>query len=230
MSIALTQTTLSGAVSKSANFLPVAANTGITAPVNNISQKIYVINPNTTKGELMTVVSVSGTQIGVSRLDEFRQGFISGAIVVIGVSPASPWVTSFHEFNPVGAVTAAEVEVTPWINAVTGEQWLRGTDGLWVSGWNNPTSIKGLTTDVASFAGFVLPTGPLFHMTGSAAVTGITIPVGFSGGSFTTINDAAWTWTKTNNLGDAGTAVALETTTFTWDSKLGLFYAIQLAA
>tara|TARA_R110000868_G_scaffold345635_1_gene606771 strand:+ start:52 stop:741 length:690 start_codon:yes stop_codon:yes gene_type:complete len=229
MATALTQTTLSGAISASQTTIPVASATGITAPVSNITQQIYVLDPDTQKGELMDVVSVNGTQIAVSRLSEYKAAHASGALVIIGVSPANPYLQSFQSADPVGVVAAAAVSVTPWINVTNGRQWLRGLSGVWVAGWCNELP-KGVCTAVASAAGAVLPTGPLFHMTGTEAVTGFTIPVGFSGGSFTVVNDAAWTWTAAGNIGDAGTAVALETITFTWDSSAAKFYSSHLAA
>ncbi len=99
----------------------------------------------------------------------------------------------------------------------------------WVPGWNNPAR-SAVTAAVASVAGATLPSGPLFHMTGTNAITSFTMPVGFTVGSFTVIADDAFTWTATNNLGDAGTAVALSTITFTWDAAAGKWYSSHLAA
>jgi hypothetical protein len=64
----------------------------------------------------------------------------------------------------------------------------------------------------------------MFHVTGTAAVTGFTIPVGFMGGSFTIIPDGAFTWTTAGNIGLAGTAVVSRTLTFTWEVNAGKFY------
>ncbi len=223
MAYSLTSTTLTGAVSNSASYLPVVSATGISAPVNNIRQQVYVINPETTKGELMEVLGVSGLQIQVSRNSLFRQGFISGAYVVIGRSPTamSQGFGSFFETDPVGAVTAAQVDVVPYINVTNGNQWLRSVDGLWIPGFNNPAPNKGLSATVASGAGLNVPTGPLFHMSGTNAVTGWTLPVGFSGGSFSIIPDGAFTWTVATNILLAGTAVLSRLVTFTWDSVAG---------
>lgn len=223
MPYALTQTTLSAALSASATVLNVASATGISAPTTGQAQSLYIIDPDTVVGELVTVVAVSGTAITVSRLDQKKAAHASGAIVLIGPT-SSTLAPGFFEYNPVGVVTAAQVPTTPWVNAVTGEQWLRGLSGLWVPGFNNPSNMKGVTTAVASAAGAITPSGPLFHVTGTAAVTGFTIPVGFSGGSFSIIPDGAFTWTTAGNIGLAGTAVVGRVLTFTWDSNAAKFY------
>jgi len=132
---------------------------------------------------------------------------------------------SFYEFNPNGSPAADPNFTTPWVNVVTGEQWLYSAlTKQWVAGWNNPSSIKGPTAAVASAAGAILPSGPLFHVTGTAAVTGFTIPVGFSGGSFRVVPDGAFTWTTAGNIGLAGTGVVGRVVEFIWDSNAGKFY------
>ncbi len=223
MSQVITQTTISGAVPVNAQVITVASAANIVAPTNNIAQKLYVINPNHTRGELMTVVAVSGTQVFVSRLDKYKSSIANGAIVLI--APVDPFAGGFYEFNPNGAPLTNPNMQTPWLNIDTGEQWLYSSVALdWVAGWNNPSSIKGVTAAVASAAGAILPSGPLFHVTGALAVTGFTIPLGFAGGSFTIIPDGAFTWTTAGNIGLAGTAVVGRTLVFTWDSGAGKFY------
>lgn len=218
----LTQTTTSGAVTRTQMIIPVTSATGISAPVNNIRQQIYIYNPESIRGELMDVIGVSGTQISVSRNSLFRQHINSGSIVIIGVSPTaqSQGFASFFETDPVGGITtAAAVLSVPYINATNGNQWLRSVDGIWVPGFCNDAPNRGTTTAVASAAGLITPSGPLFHVTGALAVTGFTIPVGFSGGSFTIIPDGAFTWTNANNIAIAGTAVVSRALTFTYDSS-----------
>lgn len=222
MALTLTQTTTSGAVAIGDNVINVASATGISAPTNQLTQKLYLINPETTRGELVTVTSVSGTQIGIARLDKFRQAFLSGSIVIIGST--TQYFPSFFEFDPVGVVAAVDVPAVPWINVDNGNQWLRSVDGLWIPGWNNPTNIKGVSATVASAASAILPSGPIFHVSGTAAVTGFTIPVGFSGGSFSIIPDGNFTWTTAGNIGLAGTAVTGRVLVFTWDSNAAKFY------
>lgn len=227
MSYALTQTTLSGALAINSNVANVASATGIQGPTNQLTQKLYIINPETSRGELVDVAGVSSTQITLGRLGGFRQAFLSGSIVLIG--PTQQYLPGFQEYDPVGVVASAAVQVTPWVNAVNGNQWLRSVDGLWVPGWGNLSQTPGVTAAVASAAGAVLPTGPLFHITGTAAITGFTIPVGFSGGSFTVIPDAVFTWTAAGNIALAGTAVVNKNLTFTWDSNAAKFTPSYIA-
>ena len=236
MASTITQTTLSGSINQNALVLTVASATNITAPVANFQQSIYVINPDQTRGELMYVTGVSGTQVSVTRSNMFRQSFYTGAIVIIAPAPVQGasfggnFLGGFFETDPVGdpSVTGtypgAPTGITPWINVTNGNQWLQGINGQWVAGWNNISASRGVTAAVASAAGAITPSGPLFHVTGTAAVTGFTIPVGFAGGSFTIIPDGAFTWTAAGNIGKAGTAVVSQAVTFTWDSNAGKFY------
>lgn len=220
MSTELTQTTLAGAITAGQTQLPVASTTGMSAPTNNFAQYLYVIDPDTTKGELMAIVSVpSSTQVVVSRLDQFKTAHATGSLVLIGTVDQSIQ-QAFQEYDPSGAVAAAAVQISPWVNAVNGNQWVRGTTGTWVPGWNNPSSISGATATVASAAGTIIPSGRLFHVTGTEAITGFVNAsmIGFTGGSFTIIPDAIFTWTTADNIGLAGTAVVGRALTFTWDS------------
>ena len=223
MATALTQTTLSAAITAGQTSFAVASATGISSPTNNQVQKIYVIDPDQTKGELMSVLAVNGTTITVSRLDQFKSAHASGSIVL--VAPIDPTLGGFYEFDPSGSPTTNPANYTPWVNVTNGNQWLYSSvTSRWVPGWNNPSSIKGVTALVASAAGAIVPSGPLFHVDGTAAVTGFTIPVGFSGGSFSVVPDANFTWTTAGNIGLAGTAVTGRVLTFTWDSNSGKFY------
>ncbi len=217
MSLTLTQTTLSAAIAANANFITVASATGIVGPTNQLVQKLYIINPETQRGELVTVNSVSGLQVGISRLDEFRQAFKSGSVVIIGST--TQYFPSFFEFDPVGVVAAVDVPVVPWINVINGNQWIRSVDGLWVPGFNNQSSVLGVSATVASPAGDITPTGPMFHVSGTNAITGIVIPVGFTGGRITIIPDGNFTWTTAGNIALAGTAVTGRVLVFIYDSN-----------
>lgn len=235
MSSAIAQTTLSGSINQNATTLTVASATDITAPVSNFQQVIYVINPGQTKGELMNVVGLNGTQVAVARNSLFRQSFYTGAIIMIAPAPtaSAAWGGNlnggFFETDPVGdpsvsgSYPGAPV-VTPWLNTTNGLQWLQDVNGIWQPGWNNPGSVSGPTAAVASAAGAILPSGRLFHVTGTAAVTGFTIPVGFAGGSFVIIPDGNFTWTAAGNIGVLGTAVTSRVLTFQYDTNAAKFY------
>ena len=240
MANTITQTTLSGLVKAEDTIVNVVSGAGISAPIAGFMQQLYVINPDSTRGEIMNVNGVNGGAIQIARLDLFRQRFVGplaggglGAIVLI--EPAiptgslfnGPFLSGFQEFDPIGSTLPNQSSSVnlPWVNLTNGNQWLYSTlTGVWVPGWNHPNSIKGMTAAVASAAGAILPSGPLFHVTGTAAITGFTMPVGFAGGSFTIIPDGAFTWTTAGNIAIAGTAVVGVPITFTYDSYLGKFY------
>jgi hypothetical protein len=87
----------------------------------------------------------------------------------------------------------------------------------------------GPTAAVASVAGQVTPSGPLFHITGALAITGFLLPVGFTGGSFTVIPDGTFTWTTANNIAIAGTAVVNKALTFWYDTNSSKFVPSYLS-
>lgn len=244
MSTALTQTTISASINQIATVLTVVSATGISAPVNNVRQSLYVVNPDQTFGEVMDVLAVNGLQVTVNRVTTAmnRQQFYTGSIVIIGPVPTSGLYSGgeiigsgFQEFDPVGNPNIAgsypgAPVYTPWINTANGNQWLQGINGQWVPGWNNPSTQKGITAAVASAAGPVVPSGPLFHITGNSAITGFTPPVGFAGGSFTVIPDGTFTWTTGDgSIALAGTAVVSKSITFTWDSNAAKWYPSVIA-
>lgn len=221
--VTLTQTTLSAAVGATANTLRVASASGITASTTGPSF-LYVLDPGGQRGELMKVTSVSGTNIGVARgyNGTASVGHISGAIVVIGRGQ------DFPGYNPSGACTASTAPVFPWINPITGEQWIcSSVSSSWVPGFHNPAA-KSATATVASAAGAILPSGPLFSVSGTAAVTGFTIPVGFASGSFCVVPTGAFTWTTAGNINTAGTAVVGRTLCFTYSTTASKFVASYL--
>lgn len=231
----LTQTTLTGALNSNQTTLAVASTTGMQGLTPQLgAQKIYVINPASTRGELMTVFNVlNSTGLQVTRLDGSRQPFVSGAIVLI--ASADPTLGTFYEFDPVGgSMTPQESSsVQPWVNVTNGNQWLWSSVlNLWVPGWGNPNNggVLGETAAVASAAGLITPSGPFFHITGTAAITGFNIPVGFMGGtSFTVVPDGIFTWTAANNIAVAGTAVVGRPLTFTHDPNTGKFYPSDIS-
>lgn len=215
---ALTQTTLSAGVLINDRTINVTSATGISAPSATVTgTELFVIAPGAMAGEVMLVQAVSSTTISVARGRQGAQtAFPNGSRVMIG----NP--NYFRDTSPSGGCTAATTYVTPHINTKTGEQWLCSTIELsWVPGWNTTTAPPGVTTAVASAAGQITPSGPLFHITGTSAITGFLLPVGFAGGSFCAIPDAIFTWTAANNIALAGTAVVNKTLCFTYEWTLG---------
>lgn len=237
MSNQITQTTLSTSINQSATLLNLASVTNIVAPTNQGQQKLYVINLGTMKGELMIVSGApNGNYVPVSRLDQEKQSFFTGAIVLIAPFVANTPLGGFYTDNPYGASAVVgnsgqsnNTIITPWVNVNTGEQWVVGLNGIWIPAWNNPTNAtSSMGTLVTAVAGVLpTPTAPFFHVaaSGTPAVTGIPFPIGFAGGQITVIPDAAFTWTTGDgSLAVGGTAVQFRALTFTADLSAGKWY------
>ncbi len=211
---ALTSTTVTNAITVNQQTFAVASTTGMTA-ANPVS-KLYIIDKGGQgRGELVTVTAVnSATSVTVSRGSQFRAPHTALSVAVL-INAAQ----AIQSFDPVGSCVAANTLYTPWINQNNGNQWLCSTKTLaWVPGFNNFNEPKQPTADVASVAGLTVVTSPLFHVTGSNAITGWTLPATFVGGTFCTIPDAAYTTTNATNIAIASTAVIGKLLCFTWSS------------
>ena len=221
----LTMTTLSQAQTASSNVIILASQTNVTVGPNASQQTILYID-----GEQENVLAITGTAITVSRGQAGTRAVAhsSGQMVLLG---RPSW---FYRFNPSGACVTANVFATPWVNVLTNQQWLCSSVTLnWVPGWGNTSVPAGVTTLVASAAGAVTPSGPLFHINGTSAITGFTTPIGCNAtavgtcGPFTVIPDAAFTWTTATNIAVAGTAVANLAITFFWDATNSKWVQLQ---
>jgi hypothetical protein len=124
-----------------------------------------------------------------------------------------------------GSCVASGTPTTPWVNILTGAQWLCSAQtNTWAPGWQNPLAAPPTwvqTGTVASAAGAITPSGPYFNISGTSAITGFNIPVGFNtalGGCFTAQPTGIWTWTAAGNIATAGTVTAATTpVTFCWN-------------
>ena len=255
---ALTQTTLASAVSGPSYYsgtsptisqqVTLTACTGLAAPIlpGTPSSIIYVGR------EAMGVFSINTT----SCVATVNRGYLgtqaaphpSGDMVLYGQNYA---VTLAQGGNPVpsglfqqdppigGTCTAAGTATTPWVNVLTGSQWLCSTiTNTWVAGFNNPlaSDFSAQTTTVPAAAGTITPSGPLFVVSGAGAITGFTIPIGCNatavGACTITIISAAgstWTWTAAGNIMTAGTGTAGHTFTFVWSASLQKFVPSSLS-
>lgn len=243
---AFTQTTLSGTqngpalysgtTSTTSSTVTLAACTGILAPtlpgtpvsviyVGKEAEGILTWNSSSCsgvvfRGYLSTQAAphVSGDMVLIAPAYQTNLA-LGGNPVPNGLFPQDPPMG--------GACTAANTPTTPWVNVITGVQWLcSSVTGTWVPGFNNPLVpiMSEVTASVASVAGSTLPSGPLFHVTGTNAITGWTQPIGCNatavgGCSFTIIPDAVCTWTAAGNIALAGSCVVNKALTFTWDAK-----------
>lgn len=218
---ALTSTTVTNAITVNQQTFAVASTTGMTA--TNPQTKLYVIDKGGQgRGEIMLVTAVnSSTSVTVSRGGAFRAAHVAGSIAIIANS-----AQALQSYDPVGSCTAANTLFTPWINTNTGYMWLCSTvTGAWVPGWNNPLP-KSPTTLLASQAGAQTISGPLFHMSGTNAITSWTLPAGFPlSGQFCVIPDGAYTTVAGNNVGTTTTATANQVQCWTYSSVDGKFYA-----
>ena len=243
----LVQTTLSAAVAAPTQTtspptpvatVQLASTTGIVG---------YALNPTTTlqaqqlwvlyvDREEMAVIQISGGTLQVVRgyNSTVATSHVSGSMVLYG---KAPW---FYNYDPGTilsqggggpsgglACTVAGSFAFPWLNVRTGSQWECSSITLQYIPYFNNAMVPGsaiVSTAVASAAGQVTPSGPLFHITGGLAITGFLIPVGCNatavgGCSFTVIPDGTFTWTTANNIALAGTAVVNKLLTFSWDGK-----------
>lgn len=207
----LVQTSLSAAVVRGQQSLTVASATGIT------------VNPPTfllIERDMYFVTAVNGLAITATggQVGTFNVGHPSGDMVLVG---RPDWFTSVP---PQGACVTANVYVSPVVNYITGFEHLCSSVLLkWVPGFQNPGE-PGITTAVASAAGLVTPSGPLFHVTGALAITGFNIPVGFTYGQFCAVPDAAFTTTNANNIAIASTGVIGKLLCWAYDPVTLKFY------
>lgn len=251
---ALTQTTLSadagvgptifsGTITGFTSTISVASTTGFIAS----GVPLYIQSVAYVDNEAMAVVAVNTTTkvITVQRgyLSTPAQPHLSGTPVLVGPpgafqtsDPAPSAVASGAPSNP-GACVAANTAFTPFVNVLTGRQWLCSTiTKTWVPGFNNPAPAMTVTASVAAAAGAILPSGPFFTITGAGAVTGFTIPVGFNatatgGGCIVVRADTATTatWTNAGNIALGGTFTPNKIFTFCWDANTSKFVPNTIA-
>jgi len=252
------QTTLASAVSGPSLYsgtppnisqtVTLASCTGIAAPIlpGTPSTIIYIDR------EAMGVFIINSTSCAatVNRgyLGTQASPHLSGAMVLVAPNYAVTLAQGgnpvpnglFQQDPPMGSTcTASNTTTTPWVNILTGAQWLcSSVTGGWVAGWNNPyaTEWSGQTATVAAAAGVLLPSGPTFVVSGSGAITGFTIPLGFNAtssgeGCFNIISatGSTWTWTAAGNIMTAGTGTAGKMFSFCWSASLSKFVPSALS-
>lgn len=236
----LSTTSLAAAVkTTSTTTMTLASSTGVVAT----STVLYIDDGTGGNGEAVFVNAVgSGGQVSVTRGYNGSQAnlHLSGSVVIFG----NPF--AFVATDPSGSCTASSA-YTPTINILGGSngqkggnQWIcSSVTNSWVPGYFNTQRPAGVTTLVASVAGATNPTGPLFHVNGTNAITAwgssTSAGLGAGGGSatqpygapFCTIPDAAWTWTATNNIATSGTAVANLLICWVFDETNKKYVSIQ---
>lgn len=224
------QTSLNGAITANQTVFTLTSATGVVAPstfAGIAGSALWIQDIGQSMGEVANVLSVNGNQVQVIRTSGRATSHNTGAMVLVATAPN--W---FRAKNPQGSVpNCTGIPANIWLNTETGEQWLCSASTLsYVAGWGNTRIPAGPTAAVASAAGAIIPSGPLFHITGALAITGFTLPTGFLGGSFTAIADGAYTWTAAGNIAVAGAATTVgATVTFTWDPVAKKWYPSRIA-
>lgn len=219
----MTVTTTAAAQGANSRTISLTSATGIVAPTGAAAgTQLYVVEPGQTEGEIENVLSISGTIAIVQRTASRVVAHSSGALIIAG---QPNW---FYKYNPTGTCVTASVYVTPWVNSITGQQWLCSSKTLtWVPGWGNyaanPQVITATAT--ASVAGATAISSPLVHISGTNAITSFTMGIGWNGEGFCIVPDAAFTTTATNNIAIASTGVLNKTLCYTWDSNAAKFTA-----
>lgn len=245
---ALTQTTISAAINgpsyysgTSANFsqtVTLAACTGIAAPIlpGTPSSIIYV--DREALGVLSWNTSTCSGVVLRGYLSTQAAPHVSGDMALFGPNYAvtlaqggNPVPNGFFQQDPPagGSCTPSGTPTTPWVNVLTGAQWLCGTiSKTWIPGFVNPlTSASDVPNTAVASATTIVPTGPLFHLTGTTPVTTITTPVGCNatavgGCIFTLIVDtgtASQLGTGGNlEIGAAITTLSGKAYSFVWDA------------
>lgn len=223
------------------SFIVVASLTGIVAPIQNVPQTLIYID-----NELMAVTGAPNTATLTVPVQRGYQSttampHVSGTMVLVGAPfqfyGQDPTGLSIPgTFSATSACSPTGIQSTPYINYVTGRQWICSTvTNTWVPGWNNATFVNGIAAaTVASVAGTTPIGGPVFVLTGTNAITGWTVAsgnaIGFNstlvgGGCFYVLPSGVFTWTAAGNISVAGTDTTAGTivsfcwnpTTLKWD-------------
>jgi hypothetical protein len=224
---ALTATKLNSAVYSGTQWLTLASGTGYApGDLALIDKEIVEFEP---------VAVIPPATSGVTRV-YVRRGanstvavaHASGTGVLFG--PPAAFITVGVNLPLAGSCTNGQGTFlySPVVDTRTGRQYLCSTvTGTVIPGFGNTAVAAGVNTAVASPAGLATPTGPLFHITGTNAITGFTIPVGFdpgAGGGFCVIPDGAFSTTNANNIAIASTGVVSKTLCWTYDPNTAKFY------
>lgn len=213
----LNQTTLAAAIT-STTLTTIAVTSATGFAVNNIMYS---------DREAMRITAINGTLINV-----VRGASGTPATTHLTLAPTfqgSPSAFTSADVTLSGSCTAANT-YAPTINTRFGDRYMCIANSATTASWQkNPykTGIVGegnVTTAVASAAGLVVVTSPLFHITGALAITGFTLGTAFEAGSFCVIPDGAFTTTTATNIAIASTGVVSKLLCFAWDTGTTKWY------
>ena len=223
--VTASSTTLGAATTTTTTTITLASTStmqgaGVT---NQVNTALYVDK------EYMTVVTVvDSTHALVKRAQAPGNAgrpmpHASGATVLFfnttnGISAPRYFSNGSVEGDIVGsACTAANELALPKIYNFTGRTY-DCLGSLWVQTNAPNTPVYGGT--VASPAGVLTPTGNILTVSGTSAITGITVPNGWVPGMvLTLIPSGIFTTTTATNIGLASTAVVSKALLMTWDGS-----------
>jgi hypothetical protein len=207
----INSTTTTAAVDAKQQIFALTAVTNISTGSRNLAGDVLYFADNS--GEAVQVNAIDTTAKTVTVTRGVRStpvaAHLSGATVYTG--PAQRFAISLG----FGTCTATNELYLPRIvlNRNVVQDCL---GGQWVQ--TNVNGFPVLGTTVASAAGVLTPTGTVFTVSGTAAITGITLPNGaLPGFRITLIPSGIFTWTTATNIAIAGTAVVNKALDFTWN-------------
>jgi len=241
--VALTQTTLASAVSGPPFYsggtpqidqvVFLVSVTGISAPSLPGSPVSVIYVGREAMGVFSVNTSLKSVSVFRGYLGTYAAPHPSGDMVLISnvystttAFGGNPVPSGFFQIDPPynGSCTAAGTPTTPWVNVLTGAQWVcSAATNTWAPSWDNPLSSPAnwIQTGTVASGTTITPSGPYFNISGTTAIATFTIPVGFNtlqGGCFTANPTGIWTWTAAGNIATAGTVTAATTpVTFCWN-------------
>jgi hypothetical protein len=188
-----------------------------------------------TMGFNLGVSDVQGTVASAATLTmPLNPNFnITGTTTITAIGPAgsvpasgSAWAGRSGYFTAVDGVVAftAGATIGNTYAARRNVPTFYYSDGtlLWLGGL--PTYNNNLVGANVASAATILPTGAMFHVTGTAAIVTVTLPAGFTGGCLNWIPDAAYTTTNAGNIAIASTGVIGKAMQMCYDPGTSKFY------
>lgn len=204
----ISSTTTTAAVDARTQLIPLTAVTGIGAGTRNlVGDLLYMDDEAMQVNAIDTTAKIATVRRGVQGTKQVPHA--SGVVVWFG--PAQRF--AIDDFF--GGCTATSEQFLPKINIRSGRMF-DCLGGQWVQ--VDAPGAMVLGTTVASVAGVITPTGNFFKVSGTAAITGITVPNGWAAGMCLAIEPTGiFTTTTATNIVLASTAVVGKVLFECWD-------------
>jgi hypothetical protein len=207
----INSTTTSAAIDAKQQILPLTAVTNIAIASRNLTGDLVYFADNSGEAVQVNALDTNAKTITVTRGVRSTPvtAHLSGVTVYTG--PAQ----RFSESLGFGTCTATNEQYLPRIvlNRNVMQDCL---GGQWVQ--TNANGFPVLGSTVASVAGVIAATGTVFTVSGTNAITGITLPNGTQPGfRLSIVPSGVFTWTAAGNIALAGTAVVNKVLDFVWN-------------